>query len=65
LVCGLVSKPIGGGNSKTVTIKIAIIAPTAPFFVEEDVFIPFSILDILPNNVGVLYLNKSIHNIKR
>jgi hypothetical protein len=32
LVCGLVSNPIGGGNSNTVIIKIAIIAPTAPHF---------------------------------
>src|SRR6266487_6111589 len=30
LVCGLVSNPIGAGNSNTVIIKMAIIAPTAP-----------------------------------
>jgi hypothetical protein len=36
LVCGLVSNPIGGGNSNTVMIKIAIIAPTALHFAGVD-----------------------------
>ncbi len=46
-VCGLVSKPIGGGNSKTVIIRVATIAPTAPLFAEDDAFTLVSILDIL------------------
>jgi hypothetical protein len=36
LVCGLVSNPIGGGNSNTVTSRMTRMALSAPIFAEED-----------------------------
>jgi hypothetical protein len=45
--CGLVSKPIGGGNSRTVRIKIAITAPIAPFLA--------NLRFIFPLFIGILF----------
>jgi hypothetical protein len=49
---GLVSKPIGGGNSKTVIIGMATVAPTAPILDEGDPFALLSISDTLPEPVA-------------